>query len=239
MGLFDFQKKIAQAQMGANDKMKKLGKNPLFTKQAVTDPDMEKNMQANQPANTYPPVRHNGVASIIENDNAMHGGDDLQEFGSSNASDASLDSDMPQRKGLFDKGNKLGSILAMAIPALYSASQGEGLLLGAAEGGGALAEGNEKKYETDVKNYQAQQDNDLNRTFKKSQIDLAVGSQADRDRAQAETERHNRVGEGKKPDRDVYQEIVNKVSSKDPTLTDGELAWAEAYKAKMEKQGLL
>lgn len=100
------------------------------------------------------------------------------------------DNGMPKRSGLFAKENLLRTLLTIGLPAIQGAATGEGLLPGAMMGLAGADAGLENRYQSDVKNYDRQQDNIDRQT--NAENSLKVGNTKF-----AETQRHNRAIENK------------------------------------------
>ena len=148
---------------------------PSWLQKALEDKMKERKIN---PSSAAIPVK-NGVESIIESQNQpaqiARPGDFVDEqteapqkkglfgglksfFKSSPEEQAATASDSaginpPERTKLFDKKHALGSILSMAAPAIWGATQGVGILPGLMAGAGSLGDANEEAYKTDVNAY--------------------------------------------------------------------------------------
>jgi len=207
MGLFD---SFTKRMKSSDEDLKKAKLSGLFSRPAQRDPVMEQEMQAEAPATTYPAVKKNGVESIIEQNQAIGGPDDMGEFDDTESL-GQVDTEAPKRHELFDKKNILGTILGIAAPAAASLAGGEGLLYGAATGAGALADNADDDYKTDVNLYNKAKDQALNTGYKKAMIDLSVGKAKADDNKFDETVRHNKAVEDKplrKSDYEAYRDLL-------------------------------
>lgn len=176
MGLLDFQK------LASYQKAKKMG---LFNRAAAQPDDaMMEASQASQPANIAYQSHVPGGAGLNSITKPYQDtGDDNSEFNddannspvmamtdSKPQMQASTDSSMPKRHGLFSKGNIIKDLLTVGLSALYTGVTNNGILPGLMAGLVGAEGGHEGQYQNDLAAQKQSEQQQLDTLWKTSTI---------------------------------------------------------------------